>query len=48
MAEIDLDKLEKMWNKILEYEKRNGMTESNKTSVSKLKSIIDEVMKECL
>ena len=48
MSEIDRDKLEKMWNKILEYEKGDGMTDSDKKAVSKIVSIIDEVYRECL
>ncbi len=48
MTDIDKTKLDKMWTKILAYEKGKGMTESDKTSVSELKAIIDEVMKECL
>lgn len=48
MNEIDKNKLEKMWSKILDYEKDRGMSESDKASTSTILKIIDEVYKECL
>lgn len=45
---IDQAKLDKMWQKILDYEKNDGMDDSDKTAISKIQKIIDEVMKECL
>lgn len=48
MADIDKNKLDKMWNRILAYEKEDGMTDSDKISASKIMKIIDEVYKECL
>ena len=48
MSDIDNVKLEKMWRKILEYEKGEGMSESDKSSTSVILKIIDEVYKECL
>lgn len=48
MSNIDKSKLDKMWKKILSYEKGNGVTDSNKTAVSEILRIIDEVYKECL
>ena len=47
MSEIDQTKLNKMWKKILEYEKDDGQINNDKTSVSKIIEIIDEVYKEC-
>ena len=47
MSDIDQSKLDKMWKKILEYEKDDGLIASDKTSVSKIIQIIDEVYKEC-
>ncbi len=47
MSNIDQAKFDKMWKKILEYEKDDGMINSDKTSVSKIIEIIDEVYKEC-
>ncbi len=48
MADLDKSKLDKMWNKILAYEKEDGMTDYDKTATSKILKIIDEVYKECL
>ena len=48
MSDIDQAKLEKMWTKILNYEKSDGMIDSNKAAVSEILKIIDEVYKECL
>ncbi len=45
---IDQAKLKKMWEKILAYEKNDGMEASDRTAISKIEEIIDEVMKECL
>ena len=47
MGNIDQAKLDKMWKKILEFEKDEGLISSDKTSVSKIIEIIDEVYKEC-
>ncbi len=46
--EINQEKFEKMWNKILNYEKNEGMTVNDKTAAEKIVKIIDEVFKECL
>lgn len=48
MNEIDKNKLDRMWVKILDYEKKDGMIDSNKTAVSEILKIIDEVYRECL
>ena len=48
MSDIDNVKLEKMWRKILEYEKAEAPPESDKSSTSVILKIIDEVYKECL
>ena len=48
MSEIDKSKLDKMWKMILSYEKGNGITDTNKTAVSEILKIIDEVYRECL
>lgn len=48
MNEIDVTKLDKMWLKILEYEKEDGMVDQNRIAVSKIISIIEEVYRECL
>ena len=47
MDEIDKSKLKKMWDKIIRYEKEDGMISSDKSSVSEIIKIIDEVYKEC-
>ncbi len=47
MENIDQDKLEKMWRKILEYEKNDGMLDKDKTAVDRILKIIDEVYREC-
>ncbi len=45
---IDQQKLDKMWKKILEYEKKEGVISSNKKiHVSKIVKIITEVYDEC-
>ena len=48
MTEVNKDKLEKMWTKILAFEKGEGMTVNDKTAAEKIVKIIDEVYKECL
>ncbi len=48
MDEVDAVKLEKMWTKILEYEREDGMVDQNRVAVSKIISIIEEVYRECL
>lgn len=47
MGNIDQDKLEKMWRKILEYEKNDGMLDKDRTAVERIIKIIDEVYREC-
>lgn len=47
MDDIDPRKLEKMWKKIIEYEKGAGTTAAKKQSVSKIVEIISEVTDEC-
>lgn len=48
MSDIDEAKLEKMWAKILEYEKGDGMVDSDRKAVPAIISIIEEVYRECL
>ncbi len=48
MANLDKDKLDKMWTKILAYEKGDGMTDYDKNATAKILKIIDEVYRECL
>ena len=48
MNEIDNEKLDRMWAKILEYERDDGMVDGDRKAVSKIISIIDEVYRECL
>ncbi len=47
MTEIDPKKLDKMWKKIIEYEKEDGTTATKSKSVSKIVEIISEVTDEC-
>lgn len=47
MTDIDQNKLEKMWKKILEYEKGDGMLDKDKVAVDRIMKIIDEVYSEC-
>ncbi len=47
MTSINSEKLSKMWKMILEYEKNDGMVDSDKVAVSKILAIIDEVYREC-
>lgn len=47
MTELDQKKLDKMWKKILDYEKNEGITATKKSSVSKIVEIISEVYDEC-
>ena len=46
-SEIDDEKLEKMWRKILEYEKEGGLSDSNSKAVNRIVEVINEVYKEC-
>ncbi len=48
MSDVNKDKLEKMWSRILDYEKKEGVSETDKASTSAILKIIDEVYKECL
>lgn len=43
---VDEEKLNNMWIKIIEYEKGDGLTDSNKKAGSKIVRIIDEVYEE--
>ena len=45
--ELDEKKLNLMWKRILEYEKKDGVEKSKQTSVNKIISIIDEVFDQC-
>ena len=47
MENINQDKLEKMWRKILEYEKNDGMLDKDRAAVDRIIKIIDEVYREC-
>lgn len=47
MSEIDQAKLEKMWNKILEYERSDGMLDKDTEAVKRILAIIEEVYREC-
>ena len=47
MENIDQNKLEKMWKKILEYEKDEGMLDKDRIAIDRILKIIDEVYKEC-
>ena len=47
MSDIDQTKLNKMWKKILEYEKDDGMLEKDRTAVDRILKIIEEVYREC-
>lgn len=47
MGNIDQTKLNKMWKKILEYEKDDGMLDKDRTAVDSILRIVDEVYKEC-
>jgi hypothetical protein len=48
MSSVDDSKKEKMWSRILKYEKGDGMYETDKSSASTIIKIIDEVYKECI
>jgi len=45
--EINQKKLDEMWDRILQYEKAEGLNKPKNTSVQKLVSIIDEVYRQC-
>lgn len=47
MSDFDQKKLDKMWKKILDYEKSDGMLDKDKTAVDQIMKIIDEVYSEC-
>ena len=47
MSNIDQSKLDKMWKKILQYEKEDGILDKDKTAVDQIMKIIDEVYSEC-
>ncbi len=47
MSNIDQTKLDKMWKKILEYEKDDGMLDKDRTAVDSILRIVDEVYREC-
>ena len=47
MSEINQDKLNKMWKKILEYEKNDGMLDKDREAISTIQKIVDEVYREC-
>lgn len=47
MDGIDNKKLDKMWEKVLAYEKSLDDDASSKTAISGIIKIIDEVYREC-
>lgn len=47
MEGVDPDRLDKMWKKILEYEKDEGLSDNNKTASGRIKKIIDDVYDQC-
>ena len=47
MSNIDQAKLDKMWKKIMDYEKTDGLESTDKNAVAKIVEIIDEVYREC-
>lgn len=47
MSNIDQAKLDKMWRKILDYEKDEGMLDKDRTAVDRILKMIDEVYREC-
>ena len=44
---VNQTKLDKMWKKILEYEKDDGMLDKDRTAVDSILRIVDEVYREC-
>lgn len=44
---LDQKKIELMWKRILEYEKKEGVGKTKSTSVTKIIAIIDEVFDQC-
>lgn len=47
MSDINPEKLEKMWKKILKYESEDGMMDKDTEAIKNIMKIIDEVYDEC-
>ncbi len=47
MNDLNQNKIEKMWKKIMDYERGDGMIDGDRAAVENIMKIIDEVYKEC-